>query len=67
MNWLLILNNNGFVAKGHSCGCQGNNQYHRFANGSTEVKVYKKTYEYQIKINNVWTEKKNLTELEFEF
>jgi hypothetical protein len=67
MNWLLILNNNGFVAQGHSCGCQGNNQYHRFANGSTEVKVYKKLNQYQIKKDNVWSDKKAITELSTEF
>lgn len=67
MNWLLLLNDNGFVAKGNSCSCQGNNQFHRYANSTTEIKVFKKLNQYQIKKENVWSDKKSITELESEF
>jgi hypothetical protein len=68
MDWQEVLNNNGFKLVKKACApCLGKDVYHLYKNETMTIRILYLINQYQIDKINVWTEKKNLTELEFEF
>ncbi len=61
MDLLLSL---GYVQKGSSCKCQGKNYWEMFRKGESMFKIYPKLNQYQKFQNNVWINKKNISEIE---